>query len=115
MEGGSYIVVSSCQCTAEIPTLAGSRDGCTGSKMGFEHLGQGRLPGSSDARLPCRCGHSCHPLLPGSDARFPAALRCVQVILLSDGSVTRHLQLMTNQRVEVCLAWRRCGVLMAWR
>lgn len=28
-----------------------------------------------------------------------------QVILLSDGSVTRHLQLMTNQRVEVR---RRC-------
>lgn len=25
----------------------------------------------------------------------------LQVILLSDGSVTRHLQLMTNQRVEV--------------
>lgn len=30
---------------------------------------------------------------------FPAST--LQVILLSDGSVTRHLQLMTNQRVEV--------------
>lgn len=33
-----------------------------------------------------------------------------KVILLSDGSVTRHLQLMTNQRVEVeCLEMRSIG------
>jgi chorismate-pyruvate lyase len=33
---------------------------------------------------------------------------CLQVILLSDGSVTRHLQLMTNQRVQVRqAAWLR--------
>ncbi|PRW45747.1 chorismate lyase isoform B [Chlorella sorokiniana] len=33
-----------------------------------------------------------------------------KVILLSDGSVTRHLQLMTNQRVEVeCLEMRNIG------
>ncbi|KAL4419142.1 hypothetical protein ABPG77_002655 [Micractinium sp. CCAP 211/92] len=33
-----------------------------------------------------------------------------KVILLSDGSVTRHLQLMTNQRVEVeCLEQRNIG------
>lgn len=31
-----------------------------------------------------------------------------KVILLSDGSVTRHLQLMTDQRVEAsCWGWRR--------
>lgn len=34
---------------------------------------------------------------------LPHPWRLLQVILLSDGSVTRHLQLMTNQRVEVRL------------
>lgn len=32
---------------------------------------------------------------------MPPCWPAPQVILLSDGSVTRHLQLMTNQRVEV--------------
>ncbi len=51
--------------------------------------------------MPLALAHvSCHSTSPA------ASLAWLQVILLSDGSVTRHLQLMTNQRVEVRTAWK---------
>jgi hypothetical protein len=42
---------------------------------------------------------------------LPAVCTLPQIMLLSDGSVTRHLQLMTDQRVEVeCLEMRNIGL-----
>ena len=42
------------------------------------------------------------PTMPMHFCRYSACLPAwLQVILLSDGSVTRHLQLMTNRRVQV--------------
>lgn len=49
--------------------------------------------------------HTLAAAWPGCRLPGSVAINCFiptpQVILLSDGSVTRHLQLMTNQRVEV--------------